>query len=140
MTTTVVLRSVGERYTTQITTDRHALVADEPAPAGDDLGPTPYELLLGALGSCTSMTLLMYARRQGWPLTGVQIELTHQRDYVQDCEECENEGAKLEAVVRRIHLDGALSEEQRARLMEIARRCPVGKTLESSLLIVDRAE
>jgi putative redox protein len=59
---------------------------------------------------------------------------------VQDCEECENEGAKLEAVVRRIHLDGALSEEQRARLMEIARRCPVGKTLESSLLIVDRAE
>ncbi|MEZ4554117.1 MAG: OsmC family protein [Dehalococcoidia bacterium] len=137
MAATVVLRSVGERYTTQVTTQRHSLVADEPAPAGDDLGPTPYELLLGALGSCTSMTLLMYARRQGWPLTEVQIELSHQRDYVQDCEDCENDGAKLEAVVRRIHLEGALSEEQRARLMEIARRCPVGKTLESSLLIVD---
>ncbi|MGE0135369.1 MAG: OsmC family protein [Dehalococcoidia bacterium] len=137
MAATVVLRSVGERYTTQVTTQRHSLVADEPAPAGDDLGPTPYELLLGALGSCTSMTLLMYARRQGWPLTEVQIELSHQRDYMQDCEDCENDGAKLEAVVRRIHLEGALSEEQRARLMEIARRCPVGKTLESSLLIVD---
>lgn len=140
MTTTVVLRSVGDRYTTQVTTERHSLVADEPAPAGDDLGPTPYELLLGALGSCTSMTLLMYARRQGWPLTEVQIELSHQRDYVRDCEECENDGAKLEAVVRRIHLEGALSEEQRARLLEVARRCPVGKTLESSLLIVDRAD
>ncbi len=140
MATTVVLRSVGERYTTQITTEHHAVVADEPAPAGDDLGPTPYELLLGALGSCTSMTLLMYARRQGWPLEGVQLELSHQRDYVQDCEDCENEGAKLEAVVRRIHLEGPLSEEQRARLLEVARRCPVGKTLESSLLIVDRAE
>lgn len=140
MATTVVLRSVGERYTTQITTEHHAVVADEPAPAGDDLGPTPYELLLGALGSCTSMTLLMYARRQGWPLEGVQLELSHQRDYVEDCEDCENEGAKLEAVVRRIHLEGPLSEEQRARLLEVAGRCPVGKTLESSLRIVDQAE
>lgn len=140
MATTVVLRSVGERYTTQITTEHHALVADEPAPAGDDLGPTPYELLLGALGCCTSMTLLMYARRQGWPLHGVQLELSHQRDYAQDCEDCEDDGARLEAVVRRIHLDGPLSDEQRSRLMEIARRCPVGKTLESSLLIADQAD
>jgi len=140
MATTVVLRSVGERYTTQVTTEHHSLVADEPAPDGDDLGPTPYELLLGALGSCTSMTLLMYARRNGWPLREVQIELSHQRDYVEDCDNCEDPAAKLEAVVRRIHLEGPLSEEQRARLLQVARRCPVGKTLESALKIVDRED
>ena len=140
MPTTVVLRSVGERYTTQVTTQRHSLVADEPIPAGDDLGPSPYELLLGALGSCTSMTLLMYARRQGWPLEEVQLELTHERNYVKDCEDCDNDGAKLEAVVRRIHLEGPLSEEQRAKLLEVARRCPGGKTLEAALLIADSAD
>ncbi len=79
MPATVLGRSVGNRFTTQLSTSNHAMIADEPAPDGDDLGPTPYELLLGALGACTSMTLLIYARRKDWPLEEVQVELTHDR-------------------------------------------------------------
>ena len=76
---TVLVRSVGSRYTTQVLTDHHAVIADEPQPDGDNLGPTPYDLLLAGLGACTSMTVLMYARQQGWELVQVQIELTHER-------------------------------------------------------------
>src|SRR5215216_3026840 len=94
----ILLRSVGSAFTTQITTEHHTLIADEPRPAGEDLSATPYEFLLSALGACTSMTLLGYARRHGWQLTQVQIELTHDRDYAQDCEECDNPGARIEAV------------------------------------------
>jgi putative redox protein len=125
----VLLRSVGSRYTTQVTTQHHAVIADEPAPGGDDLGPTPYELLLAALGACTSMTMLMYARRLGWPLEQVQIELTHEREHAQDCEDCEDGSSRLEVIHRKIRLEGQLSTEQRAKLGEIARRCPVHKTL-----------
>lgn len=135
--TTVLLRNVGDTYTTQITTERHAFFADEPSPVGDDQGPTPYELLLGALGSCTSMTLLMYARRKGWPLTGVQIELAHGRDHARDCEDCEEATSSLETIERRIHLEGELSDEQRERLMEIAKRCPVHKTLAAAPRVFD---
>ncbi len=135
--TTVLLRSVGSSYTTQITTDHHAFLADEPSPTGDDLGSTPYELLLGALGACTSMTLLMYARRKNWPLTGVQVELTHSRNHARDCEDCEDEEANLEAIERRIHLEGDLTDEQRDRLMEIALRCPVHRTLTAAPRVID---
>ena len=88
MSATVLGRSVGGRYTTQLTTSHHAIISDEPAPDGDDLGPTPYELLLSALGACTSMTLLMYARRKGWPLEDVHVELTHDRLHAADCADC----------------------------------------------------
>ena len=134
---TVLLRSVGERLVTQVTTAHHALVVDEPRPKGDDLGPSPYEMLLAALGSCTSMTMRMYAERRGWRLTEVQIELTHQRDHVRDCEECDTEDRQLDRITRRIHLEGELSNDQRARLLEIARRCPVHRTLMSTIEIVD---
>ena len=133
----VSLRSVGDRYTTQITTQHHSLVADEPPPAGEDMGPSPYELLLGALGSCTSMTLLMYARRRGWPLTEVRVELTHDRDYAQDCEDCEDQGARIEAIQRRIHLEGPLTDEQRERLLLAAAHCPVHKTLAAAPRVLD---
>lgn len=136
---TVLLRSVGDSYITQITTDRHAFLADEPSPVGDDLGPTPYDLLLGALGACTSMTLLMYARRKQWPLVGVQIDLRHSRDYAKDCEDCEDKDARIEAIERRIHLEGDLTDEQRERLMEIARRCPVHRTLAAAPEVIDSA-
>lgn len=135
--TTVLLRNLGDTYTTQITTDRHAFLADEPSPVGDDQGPTPYELLLGALGACTSMTLLMYARRKGWSLTGVQIELAHTRDHAQDCEDCEETPRSLETIERRMHFEGELTEEQRERLMEIAQRCPVHRTLAAAPRVID---
>lgn len=137
MATTILGRSVGQRYTTQLTTERHSIIADEPTPEGDDLGPTPYELLLSALGACTSMTLLMYARRKGWPLQEVQVELTHDRVHAQDCEDCEDDGSRIEQIQRRIVLVGPLSEEQRERLQEIATRCPVHRTLAAAPSIHD---
>ncbi len=134
---TVLLRSVGARYTTQITTEHHTLISDEPRPEGDDLGPTPYELLLAGLGACTSMTLLMYARRKGWPLAGVQIELEHDRVHASDCADCEGTAGRLEVIRRRIHLEGDLSADQRERLAEIARKCPVHKTLTAPPEVLD---
>lgn len=140
MPTTVLGRSVGDRFTTQVTTDRHSVIADEPSPDGDDLGPTPYELLLAALGACTSMTLLAYARRKGWPLREVQIELTHDRVHVNDCVDCEDGGARIEVIRRHIRLEGLLDDEQRRRLAEIAAHCPVHKTLQSAPRIEDTIE
>ncbi|MDA0256283.1 MAG: OsmC family protein [Chloroflexi bacterium] len=137
MAARVVGRSVGASFTTQLVTGRHSVIADEPRPVGEDLGPSPYELLLAALGACTSMTLLLYARRKEWPLTEVQVELSHDRVYTDDCESCEEDGTRIERVTRRIHLEGPLSEEQRERLAEIARRCPVHKSLEAAISIVD---
>jgi putative redox protein len=133
----VLLRSVGSRYVTQVTTEHHAFVADEPRPEGDDLGPDPYELLLGALGSCTSMTLLMYARRHGWSLEEVQIELTHGREHVSDRAGWDDQDSLMEVIHRRIHLAGALTGEQRARLLEIAQKCPVHRTLAAAPRVLD---
>lgn len=140
MGATVLGRSVGERYTTQLTTTRHSVIADEPVPDGDDLGPTPYELLLSALGACTSMTLHMYARRQGWDLRQVQIELSHERSYREDCENCEDPRSRIDVIDRRIRLEGDLTAEQRARLLEIAERCPVHRTLSGEIEIRDTLE
>src|SRR5262249_26112503 len=94
-----------------------------------DTGPNPYELLLASLGSCTSMTLMLYARRKQWPLDGVVVRLRHHRSYVEDCASCEDGGRRLDLIERSIEMKGALSPEQRQRLMEIADLCPVHKTL-----------
>lgn len=134
---TISVRSVGGRYSTRIEGEGHAFVADEPAPSGDDLGPSPYELLLAALGACTSMTLLMYARRNGWPLEQVHIELSHDRMHADDCAECEQEGGRVEVIRRSIRLEGDLNAEQRERLAYIATRCPVHKTLANPPTIID---
>ena len=126
-------------YSQLLTAGRHASVADEPeADGGDDLGPSPYELLLWALGSCTAMTVLMYARRKGWDVAEVSVHLSHDRVHAKDCEECEEETGKVELVRRDISLRGNLSEEQKERLLEIAARCPVHKTLTAGPKIVDR--
>ena len=126
-----------ERYKTTIIAGNHKLMADEPAGIGDDCGPSPYEFLLAALGSCTSMTLLMYARRKEWPLTGVEIELSHNREYEADSAEAEDGGGLLDVIHRSIKLHGDLSEEQRDRLGYIATRCPVHKTLQNRPNIID---
>lgn len=134
---TVQLRSVGAGYKTEITKGRHSMVSDEPRPAGEDLGPSPYELLLAALGACTSMTLLMYARRHSWPLAEVEIEVSHDRDFVQACENCEDGTARIEAIHRRIHLQGPLTDDQRERLLLVAAHCPVHKTLAAAPPVFD---
>ncbi|MFN8635654.1 MAG: OsmC family protein [Chloroflexota bacterium] len=116
----------------------HQLVADEPRDAGGaDDGPNPYELLLAALGSCTAMTILLYARRKQWPVEHVRVELDHSRVHVRDCEECETKDVRLDYFRKRITVRGPLDEEQRARLEEIARKCPVHRTLTGTIRIDD---
>ena len=115
-----------------ISVGRHELFADEPKASGShDEGPDPYELLLSALGSCTSMTLRMYADRKKWPLKEIRVALTHSKNYPNDCLNCEQPAAMLDRIDRRITLTGELSAEQRQRLLEIANLCPVHKTLTS---------
>ncbi len=127
--TTVTVRS-RQNYQQEIISGDHFVFADEPLNVGgDDTGPNPYELLLGALGACTSITLQMYARRKSWPLEAVEVELTHRRDYAKDCEECAEQEARIDVVDVKIALRGDLDDEQRRRLHEIAQRCPVNQTL-----------
>jgi uncharacterized OsmC-like protein len=119
-----------------IRTEHHWLVADEPAAAGGtDLGPNPYEYLLAALGACTSMTLRMYARRKGIELADVKISLSHRRIHASDCEQCESTEGFVDQIEKRISLTGKLTKEQKQRLLEIAERCPIHKTLTNEILI-----
>ena len=132
----VTVDSLGN-YRMLVSTADHALVGDEPKGVGDGLGPNPYELLLGALGSCTSMTVLMYARRKGWELRSVQAELSIGRVHAQDCEDCEQPEGMIDRITLRLHLEGELDAAQRERLAEIATHCPVRKTLLGRPQIVD---
>lgn len=121
-----------------LTAGRHAYVSDEPPDVGaDDLGPSPYELLLWALGSCTAMTLLLYARRKGWDLAEISVHLTHDRVHAKDSQDAEGEGGRVDLITRDISLRGELTAEQKQRLLEIAGRCPVHKTLTGSPKVVD---
>ena len=132
----IVVRSDG-KLRQRIEGKGQTLLADEPrAIGGDDAGPDPYTLLLGALGACTAMTLQMYARRKGWPLHGLEVRLRHDRTYADDCEQL-GEDCRIERITRRLRLLGPLDDEQRARLQEIAARCPVHKTLLGPLEVVD---
>lgn len=123
------------RYTQQITAGRHQLIADEPRPVGDDAGPMPYDLLLAALGACTSMTVRMYADRNGWPLEQIRVTLRHSRIHAKDCADCETANGWVDRIDRRIELTGRLDESQRDRLLLIAERCPVHQTLTSEVRI-----
>jgi putative redox protein len=115
---------------TELHTRGHTVIADEPVNlGGTDMGPTPYELLLGALSGCMAMTLRMYANRKGWPLEQVRVHLRTSRSHEQDCERCETEKVGIHRIDRRIELTGELSPEQRQRLLMLADRCPVKQTL-----------
>lgn len=132
----VTVRGAADGFVQEITAGRHQLRSDEPVSVGGtDSGPTPYDLLLAALGSCTSMTVGMYARRKQWPLTRVTVRLGHSRVHARDCAVCDKEHAMLTVVDRDVEFEGALSEEQRARLLAIASRCPVHLTLTSTIEI-----
>jgi putative redox protein len=134
--TVIVTDSSAGGYTQQIAAGHHRLVADEPRPIGDDTGPTPYDLLLGALGACTSMTVRMYAERKRWPLERVRVTLQHSRIHARDCADCETSNGWIDHIDRSIELTGDLDETQRQRLLNIAERCPVHQTLTSEVRIV----
>lgn len=127
-----------EKLQHEATARGHSILADEPEGAGgDDRGMTPYELLLAALGACTAMTLRLYAERKGWDLQDVSVELSHEKSHAKDCERCVTSEGKLDVVYRKVEITGDLDEEQRARLMEIADRCPVHRTLTGTIEILD---
>lgn len=107
----------------------HELLADEPEGVGDGEGPDAYELLLAALAACTTMTLKLYARRKGWDLQHVAVDLSHDRVHAEDCKECEGREGEVERIIVRLKIEGDLTDEQRTRLREIAQKCPVHKTL-----------
>ncbi len=135
----VRVRSTGASFTQVVETATHRWLADEPAKVGgDDRGPSPYDLLLAALGTCTSMTLQMYARRKQIPLDSVSVKLRHERVHAQDCEECENESGRLDVLRREITIGGELEDSVRARMLEIADRCPVHRTLHGPLEVLTR--
>lgn len=132
----VVASIQRDRYRTELYAGAHALVADEPRDVGGtDSGPSPYGYLCAALGACTTITLRMYADRKQWPLEGVRVRLTHDKIHASDCAECETKQGKIDRFTRSIELQGALSAEQRQRLLEIADKCPVHRTLESEVRI-----
>lgn len=129
------------RYTQTVRVGRHALVADEPAAAGgNDLGPSPYDLLLAGLGACTAMTLRMYAAQKQWPLEQVAVDLRHEKIHATDCEACETKDGKVDRIERVIRVEGDLDQAQRQRLLEIANKCPVHRTLHSEVFIPTRLE
>jgi len=134
----VVVTETGEGpFAQRITAGRHVLRADEPpAVGGKNSGPTPYDLLLAGLGACTSMTLRMYAGRKKWPLERVSVALRHEKIHAQDCADCETAEGRIDRIEREISITGALDAEQRRRLLEIADRCPVHRTLENEVKVV----
>jgi putative redox protein len=134
---TVVVRDGGPGvFDTRVTAGRHELAADEPVAAGGaDAGPSPYEFLLAALGTCTVMTLRLYAQRRSYPLTAVTVELGHDRIHARDCATCDTEEPRLDRIRRKVTLDGDLSDDQRADLLRVADRCPVHRTLTSEIVI-----
>jgi putative redox protein len=129
----------GSGMEQQIRVGRHQMVSDEPVSyGGADAGPSPYELLAAAVGSCTSMTLRMYARTKGWPLQRVVVTVRHDKIYARDCAECETKEGHIDLLEREISLEGPLDETQKQRLLEIAERCPVHRTLSREVKLVTR--
>jgi len=137
---TVSIESASSDFLVQISAGRHVLVSDEPRTVGgQDAGPTPYELLLGALGACKAITLRMYARRKGWPLQGVYLNLSHAKKHAEDCANCDSADSLVDNIDVEIRLAGELTEQQRRTLLAVAEKCPLHRTLSSRVQIRTRA-
>jgi putative redox protein len=135
MTAAVILRS-RTPFRTDVEAGPHRWVLDEPLDAGGaNEGPTPYDMLAAALGGCTVMTLHVYARREKWPLEEVAVRVSHDRQHVKDCTDCTSSSGYIHRFKVEISLTGTLSEEQRQKLLAIAARCPVAKTLQAEIRI-----
>ena len=135
----VLVREDDRKFGQDVYTDKHQLRADEPASyGGADSGPSPYEYLLAGLGACTAMTVRMYATRKSLALDRVSVTLRHDKIHAEDCAECETREGRIDHIDRHVQLDGDLSDEERKRLMEIADRCPVHRTLHSEIEITSR--
>jgi putative redox protein len=136
---TVVTRGAGDGpFPTEIEVRGFRLWSDEPEQAGGtNRGPSPYDLLLAALGACIVMTVRSHAGRKGWPLESVTVSLDHDRIHARDCVECMTKEGRLDRVKRRVTLVGALDDAQRAELLKVADRCPVHRTLTSETVIAD---
>jgi putative redox protein len=129
-----VVHGASSGFAQEITVSGHRLVADEPTSVGGtDTGPGPYDFLTAALGACTSMTVSLYARRRQWPLNAVTVKLRHSRIHAADCADCETRDGRLDRIELDVEFHGALTAEQRARLLQIASKCPVHKTLTSEI-------
>lgn len=136
-----VMTRTGDEFRTEVQAGTHSLVADEPEEVGGtDKGPTPYDLLLAALGSCTGITLRMYADRKEWPLEEAIVHLTHEEVHAEDCAHCDTSEGKVDRIERELELIGELSSEQRDRLLEIANKCPVHRTLHSDIDVRTRLQ
>lgn len=132
----VTVRGKRTGFLQEVDAGRFRFQADEPREVGGtDSAPTPYDYLLAALGTCTSMTVGLYARKKQWPLEETIVSLHHSRIHARDCEDCETKVGMLDRIRLRIDLQGELSEEQRARLIEVAHKCPVHRTLTSEIKI-----
>jgi putative redox protein len=135
----VVTSTSEEGFYTEVDADGHSIVADEPESAGGtNQGASPYELLSASLGACTGMTLRMYADRKGWPLESVNVRLKHEKIHAEDCENCPESRAMIDVIIREIKLIGDLTESQKERLLEVAARCPVHRTLQEKVAITTR--
>ena len=132
----VSTRTGKDGYTTEIVTGHHHLLADEPASVGgEDLGPNPYDYLLTALGACTGMTIKMYADHKGLPLDEVRVHLSHDKVHRQDCQDCDDKPVKIDHIKKWIEIEGDLDDAQRQRMLQIADRCPVHRTLHGEIEI-----
>ena len=141
MATNVRVESAPAKFLENISVGRHLLQADEPVSVGgQDAAPTPYDLLLAALGACKAITLRMYAERKHWPLEGVHVNLSHAKVHAEDCLNCASEASLIDHIEVEIRLVGELTDEQRRALLAVAEKCPVHRTLSSKIQIRTRAE
>ena len=132
----VSVESAAPDFLENIYAGRHTLHSDEPVSAGGkDAAPTPYELLLGALGACKVITLRMYAARKRWPLERVRVNLSHAKVHAEDCVDCDSERSLIDSIEVEIHLVGELTDEQRRTLLAVAEKCPIQRTLTSQMRI-----